>query len=242
MYTLILPDIHLKIDKAEKIIDFEKNANKIIFLGDIFDDYNDNVTENVLAARFVKSKILNPKYIFLFGNHDLPYRFPKNSSCYCPGWDLKKQKGIDEILKIEHWKKFKYFHVEDGWLFSHAGVSNSFLPFNIELNLQEIEKWLEKESEKANTLGLIGKKHWFWQLGPGRGGVWPHGGLLWEDWEYFDSIPEIRQCVGHTCQHPTNSSELWHRDGENLCLDSNLNYYGVLENGQITIKNTFDIK
>ncbi len=39
--TLILPDLHLKVEQADKIIK-HVGADKIICVGDVFDDFGDN--------------------------------------------------------------------------------------------------------------------------------------------------------------------------------------------------------
>ncbi len=47
MRTIVIPDIHNKIDIAQKLIDKHSYVDKRVFLGDIYDDFGDN--ENIIA-------------------------------------------------------------------------------------------------------------------------------------------------------------------------------------------------
>ena len=55
MKTLVVPDIHNKIDVVQKILDKESSVDEVIFLGDWFDDFNDNVNDVVEVAKFLNS-------------------------------------------------------------------------------------------------------------------------------------------------------------------------------------------
>jgi len=56
---IVISDIHNRIDKAQAIIDREEPFDKCIFLGDLFDSFNDGSNEALLTAYFIKSKLEN---------------------------------------------------------------------------------------------------------------------------------------------------------------------------------------
>jgi hypothetical protein len=91
------------------------------------------------TVRWLADNIGNPKYTFLWANHDLGYAFPNTFEC--SGFDKNKLVIVRKYLNDnDHWKKFKLLHwlgpygnLDPGnsiapqqWLVSHAGLHPYF--------------------------------------------------------------------------------------------------------------------
>ena len=204
--TLILPDIHLRHEKAEKIIDFVK-PDKIIFLGDAFDDFNDTPEMVSETADWFHYSVNQKDRIHICGNHDLHYWFKDNSSMRCSGYEQFKSITINDFVTKNDWEKLVFFHILDGkWLLSHAGVHPSWIePSKFkhevisEFSLELIKRRLTGESIEAKKAFYANKMHWFAMPGFSRSRSPYYGGITWCDWnEEFHPIRSVHQIVGHT--------------------------------------------
>jgi hypothetical protein len=223
MIYLIIPDTHLKHKRAQRIIDNE-GADKVILLGDFFDDFNDSVEMNIETAEWVKSKINNDYFIFLNGNHCLQYRYSNNPYTKCSGYSYNKDVAINQILTKQDWDKFKWYYVLDDYLITHAGLSYSHLGNLTNFTIPEIIKFLDKNIVNANIALEINQAHWLFMAGQYRGGQQKTGGITWVDFDNeFEPIAGIKQLAGHT-----EKSNIRYLDGKNnICLDTSLNHYAV---------------
>jgi hypothetical protein len=241
MKTLIIPDIHTNYKLAEKII-LEENADKIVFLGDYFDEFYDNASIAQNTAEWLKESLNKPNRIHLFGNHDVNYAF-HDDSYKCSGYSAGKDIAINSVLKTEDWKKLSLFTWVGSWLCSHAGVhpywySNQNIPF---------KEYLSNQCEAALDLAFSNKPaHPLLRAGKSRWGSEVVGGIIWCDIDEFALIENVNQIFGHTKVR----EETWFiNDGQNsrnVCIDNviNLCNYAVHDGktDKITIKNTRKIK
>lgn len=234
-FYLIIPDVHQNLDRVRQILETEdaKAAEHIIFLGDYFDsfDYDFNTKE---TCKFLNNNINNEKYTFLLGNHDLHY-ITKVQHYTCSGWTFQKQSIIDVNLSKEFVSKAKIWKYEKiagkHFLFSHAGMHSHFAPVHFD-EMLKTEKGLEEwfKYQEANVLDSIFVNQYHPLLGAGkdRGGYEKYGGVTWIDWSSLDQIPNITQIVGHsTHSYPQLSGNPL--INYNLCLDTNLKYWGRLD-------------
>jgi hypothetical protein len=239
---LIIPDIHLEIAWPEAAIKAEA-PDKVIFTGDYFDSRvceNKKLFEN--TAAWLKNSLnkpshTSPKRIHLMGNHD-GYRFPDNAHLTnYKGCTSEKAKLINSILTKEDWDKLKLFHVEQGWLFTHAGLHKAHTGSLPSITLEAVEQWLDGQVKQALIQAEMFNTHWIFEAGRARHGEADYGGITWCDaTREFQPIEGIKQCFGHSAQN----SPLW-IDQNNLDLDCKQQYYGVLINGQIQTKKYLDI-
>ena len=134
MQTIIIGDIHGR-NYWKKIIQNHPNADRVIFVGDYFDNHDIPYTEQVENFKDIISLKLNHKIevIMLIGNHDHQYftdvildnitRF-QNATC---------QAFISTLAEYRAHLQMAYqFH--DNLLVTHAGVGQTFL-----------RKWIGKE-------------------------------------------------------------------------------------------------
>lgn len=248
MKILVIGDIHNHVETVNTILNQE--YDKAIFLGDYFDSFGDQPLHASKTALWLKDSLRNPKHIHLMGNHDAPYRFPVNQYLECPGYTLKKQKIISEVMKQEDWKKIKLVHFEGDFMFTHAGLDSKIAPVCAFNGLRKHEVISECENLLNNA-----HKHFYYEwLGP--------RGLLWaRPWDDFTPISGITQVVGHTptwmievksepiefetSKHgiilPNKNNrpkKLEDNYGTMWYMDSLPEYYGVLEDGELRIENS----
>ena len=233
MKLLIVGDVHNRWEKLEKIVD-KFSDHKIIQVGDQFDDFGDNQVIARETAQAVKRLLERPNYVQLFGNHDLPY-CPRFKKLDCAGFTFEKYDAINDILTEEDWNKFKFYHHEYGWYFSHAGFTRQWFtkPLSGELTRENIDRVLEESIEeyKANIfpLAIYGADYY-------RGGNLQIGGLLWCDWRALPNIPSVKQVVGHTPMKSIFFKEDISIQSININVDCNLKeVLEINENGSYSI-------
>lgn len=226
MRVLIIPDIHNQIVNAEHWLS-KQSYDHVVFLGDYFDSHDDNAEDARKTAIWLRDRMDSTNDVFLLGNHDAPYMFPRSDELYCPGFTREKAKAIRQILKPEHWRRFKLAHEEQGRLISHAG----FHP--VWMKEATVEKILTRCNE-AMQLAAKGKVHPILGFGEVPGGLQRYGGPLWMDWDSLMPIPGIHQIVGHSTG--TEVREKSTKESRNFCLNvRNVSVAGLLCDGHLEI-------
>ena len=202
---LIIPDVHGR-DFWKEAVDCNK-YERIVFLGDYTDPYDiEGITNEGAVDNFesiIAFKRNNPdKVVLLLGNHDLHYY----SDYY---YELAGGVRYDPISAIILQRLFQdnsqYFQLawETDWcgkhyLFSHAGITQSWLKRNLHLIRRPDEKHLNRlllSNEGLEALAQVGEMRW---------GDYPSGSMVWADAEELavsDPIPGIYQIVGHSMQY-----------------------------------------
>jgi predicted phosphodiesterase len=214
---LVIPDTHGKIKWFDLILSF-KNFDKIIFLGDYFDSFDESI-ENQITGFFKVVELIksNPeKYIALLGNHDMQYLKPEfmNYPIQCSGFQTNQNFRIYSLLK-ENLKLFKIAHQENldskTVLFSHAGVTTSLIKECLRIKINKpYEDIIDEFMINKNIAGLLNfclielnleYLHW---CGKSRGGNNKFSGPFWcglkelENDCIQNSYLDFVQVVGHT--------------------------------------------
>jgi len=220
MNTIVIPDVHHKIELAERIIALESHDGdrlQIIFLGDYFDDWHDGPLETTITANWLlRSAKANDghKRIFLLGNHDLPYLYPGvlDSIDRCGDSPEKRVAAQSVLYRTNVSRQMRLYTELDDWVLSHAGITRAL--------------WSKYDglsgADLAMDMLLNNKVHPLLLAGEDRGGNLSHGGMLWCDWGSFTPVHGVRQLVGHT-----PAAEVRYRDIHNYCLDTHLRHYAV---------------
>ena len=258
MKTLVIPDIHNKTAKVSAILEHEL-YDQVIFLNDVFDDFGDTPEIAYRVAWWLKDRLQDPRNIFLHSNHTTSYMYDQNRNAYCSGFEDEKARAIREVLTYSDFKQFKSYHVQDGILFTHAGLSNRLLknhhvsPKNI-VDLDYVADWLDGQTNEAINAYERGDPHFLFGAGYSRRGRYPVGGITWADF-HSDMVPtEFPQIFGHT---PVKQSMFVCRErdtpkmkvvkansirGEELDnyqwglnLDTHMNGYAILEDGLLSV-------
>jgi hypothetical protein len=234
MKNLIFPDLHepptVALEVIERTIDREK-PDKIVFLGDYFDQFNDTPADAARMAEWLKESLANPRRVHLVGNHDAAYFWPCETT-YCPGFTWPKESAIREVLGDPTTLPFAFHACLDECALSHAGLSAYWVPAGLHPDV--VDRWLTAEAKKARTSFASGRLHWFSAIGPKRGGNSAAGGILWCDWHELQPTPGVRQVCGHT---PADRPRWIGQDL--LCLDTNLGHgpqhFAVVKDGAVEV-------
>ena len=254
--TLIWSDIHQRVDLLHATLD-TLNPEKVIFLGDYWDDFGDSTSGAIKMAMYLRQLIEeHPDWVYLLGNHDMAYIYPSNDfELWCSGNTHEKRRAIRAILSQYHFDKFKLFHFEQGYLFSHAGIHyqsvGNVLNYPTDQQIPALGKLCKDTLENIK----VGLTHPILGAGRSRGGDYPVGGITWLDWHEFDPIDGINQIVGHT---PNVQPRIAYNDVKefyftadqvsnpyvdsmNYCLDTHNNHYAFIEDGKVTIHETAEL-
>lgn len=263
MKTIIISDLHNRVDWVEFALQSPvlKPYDRVIFLGDYFDDYYDTVQNAANAAQWLEQSIHEPNRIHLMGTHDLWYRFPSNRFISASGNTEAKAYAIRGALTEKDWNLLKLFHYEQNFLMTHAGVHQFLINWYVsqkksiyskhihiinnkevlDLNTQEvIDKIIQPATDEALIDISRNKSHPWLDAGYARGGIQPVGGIIWLDWnKEFEPISDLNQIVGHTeHQFPEQKST---QNSDNYCLDTRNHHIGILEDGKFSYVRTVDV-
>lgn len=247
--VLILSDVHQDINRLDKIIKAE-SADINVCLGDWFDSFTfDSESDFIKTAEYLKSYLNYPKNITLWGNHDTQY-LSKNKYTLCSGYTTDKAKLANEFFGTEKSHiadKFKWYVWVDDKLCTHAGLHPNLIRSNCKTN-EDIDKYLQEESEAANRCLKTNQKNWFYLAGRARGGPERYGGITWLDFDYeYDPIDDLQQVVGHTFRRSRkvecHKSEGFMNplDANNVCIDTNMVEYLTVSDGKWEIKSVMHI-
>ncbi|TAG32523.1 MAG: hypothetical protein EAZ36_02130 [Verrucomicrobia bacterium] len=246
---VIIPDVHQNIAWVERILDHEKGANLIVFLGDYF-DFRQGLDRRASVAdtcQFLnKARLhLGSRAVFLLGNHDVQYlearsacltfRTPRHLRYACgASFRHSAAKEIAKHLAPEFWSQTCLCVGVNGWLLSHAGLASAHWPVRPTLDeslaaLQQICRAAHQSITKPTPIPC----HPLLTAGRVRGGDAFVGGLTWLDWddEFADELP-MPQVVGHT------SNQLGARQkGRSWCIDGLQTCYGTLTSAGFAVAN-----
>ncbi len=217
MKSVIIPDVHERIAAVETILKSE-HADEYIFLGDWFDRWPSQPGNREDTKLWLQEHGKDTDKIFLLGNHDMPYAFPGIPALMCSGYQWVDAPQVRDALLSA---PVRLAYECQGYLLSHAGFNLQYLGDN---------EGLIKLSEFALQNARDKKMHQLFNAGSARGG-YGIGGCTWLDWnEEFIDYPTRPQIVGHTTHKEPQ------RKGDSWCIDTKLNHYAVLKNGQLSIK------
>ena len=222
MRTLVIADVHDKIQRVDFLLK-SVTFDRVVFLGDFFDSFSGRLCGARETAMWLRSKINDNRFTFLWGNHDIHYAFGFKY-LRASGYSAWNNEQISEFITLRHWEKFQFYTEVDGWFLSHAGLDLSYF-LQIGGNVHR----LKDEADKAYSAILAQKHHWMFNIGTARGGK-GIGGLTWCDFESeFVSPPSFPQICGHTQGNKLRIN------GSGVCLDANQRLCGIIENGKLDV-------
>lgn len=188
---LIVPDVHGRAfwHRALELVD---QVDQIVFLGDYLDPYShEGISFDLALEEFNKILEFKKEYpelvTLLVGNHDMHYIIEDFMDC-----SRRNTAMLDQLHKLynSNLDLFNLIHIEDNWLFSHAGVYKG---------------WMDKYEftlEDLNLKTFLGS-HWpaLEDLSMYRGGYNFVGSCIWADIRESvknELFPGYKQVVGHT--------------------------------------------
>jgi hypothetical protein len=265
MRTLVLPDVHQRIDKVEKIIE-NNTFDTLISLGDWFDDFYDTPDRAEMTAQYILKLYsrYGERFIWLLGNHDVPYLYPALYDRYaCSGNTRDKLKAINRVFLGSRPLGFKTklayaIRIENCLpiILSHAGVSEHHFG-------QPFEKTISADSVLsrcyiAESFLALGVDNPILNAGIARGGQELVGGINWLDWNHeYAPVEGLSQIVGHTpLREPVvidelkstvtpdqkmpsiDRYELKPNKSYNINIDTHLEHYLTIEDNALLIHKT----
>lgn len=188
---LIVPDVHGRAfwHRAMELVD---QVDQIVFLGDYLDPYShEGISFDLALEEFNKILEFKKEYpdliTLLVGNHDMHYIIEDFMDC-----SRRNTEMLDQLHELynSNLDLFNLIHIEDDWLFSHAGVYKG---------------WMDKYEftlEDLNLKTFLGS-HWpaLEDLSFYRGGYNSVGSCVWADIRESvknELFSEYKQVVGHT--------------------------------------------
>lgn len=201
---LIIPDVHGRSFWKEAVEsgDYEK----VVFLGDYTDPYQwEGISEEDAIDNFlliIEYKEKNPdRVVLLLGNHDLHY-YSEHFYELTEGSRYNALAAVFLQCLFQDNSNLFQLTWETDWgnrhyLFSHAGITQSWLKRNNDLigkpDAQHLNH-LVMTDEGLESLAQVGEI---------RFGDYPSGSIVWADSDELavsDALPGIYQIVGHTQQ------------------------------------------
>lgn len=229
MKTVILPDIHHKTSLADKIVESER-PDRVVCVGDYFDEFGDGATAAEMTAQWVKEK-LALGWELCIGNHDAAYMwraFAKTHSnpFMCSGYTPKKAETINNVLSKADWLKMRMWACESKYVISHAGFNQRFVHPVYGLS----EGWLRQTHDRVRHETFVEGSPWniLTYVSNLRGGLDSYSGILWQDWREFTPINGVHQIVGHTKDKEVRYKAAL--NSHNVCIDTGMRHYLVIEN------------
>lgn len=230
MRILVIGDIHGH--KGWQDIIIHEKFDKIVFLGDYFDNYSNTPGQEqvsnfreILDMTKRHSKRYPGVVELLYGNHDHSYLNKEK----CSGYKWQNQLIYEEILKEAKDEGYlKPVLVVDDIIFSHAGVSSYWLKEVAGLDKPEEITFDTVPLDKFNFNYLTGDN--VFGDTPSQSPIWirPQSLIQYK-------IEGYRQIVGHTqMRRPVNREGIWFND----MMPS---HYIIVEDGKIEFKsNSYD--
>lgn len=188
---LIVPDVHGRAF-WHRALELVAQVDQIVFLGDYLDPYShEGISFDLALEEFNKILEFKKEYpdlvTLLVGNHDMHYIIEDFMDC-----SRRNMAMLDQLHKLynSNLDLFNLIHIEDDWLFSHAGVYKG---------------WMDKYEftlEDLNLKTFLGS-HWpaLEDLSMYRGGYNFVGSCIWADIRESaknELFPGYKQVVGHT--------------------------------------------
>lgn len=206
---VVIGDIHGR-DVWKKII-IQECPDKVIFIGDYLDG-KINIKNQWFNFEDIIEYAQCSNTVLLLGNHD--YHYINGISEQYSGYNHSTKLHISDLLTNSiDCKLVKLVHVEDNIMFSHAGVSNTFLRRSIKdigLNYEEvedIEEFLNDllfYTQKTIGFGYYNNGEWNDAYGDNayQSPIWIRPESLIKD-----KIDNYIQVVGHTSQETITQKE-----------------------------------
>ena len=206
MRIITVSDVHGRHESLYKAIErFKKeHFDKIVFLGDFADSY-DRTNEDILRCYKMAMDLyyeFPDKVEWLFGNHDWQYYYGRH---LCSGFRGDLCISLNPLIN-ENRKIFKIAYGYENYLFTHAGIQQSW--YNRHKDLINSCGGETIAENLNNMLQMRIAQDVLYEIGPQRGGdSRDYGGPMWADMhEIMDMycsgpIEGYHQIVGHTPQN-----------------------------------------
>ena len=200
MRVLVIPDVHLKpfmFARVETLLETELKGliDQIICMMDIPDDWRRQHQLDLYKSTFESAIAFHrnhPDMLWSYGNHDLCYFWDLRESGYSEQAAYLVRSYIDKMQDLIPHEQLRYVHRIDNCIFSHAGISESWL-LNHHL-FQSDERYNDIDFVIQAINGFSEKRMWT-QTSP----IW----MRFPTMPFYNEIPAYKSqthlhVVGHT--------------------------------------------
>lgn len=142
--TIFVGDIHTKqfiLNSIKKLLEEDKQIDKVIFVGDYVDEWGGNEKENldILDSLFDLKRKYMDKIVLLLGNHDLSYMgYPCSGHVFPDDLIIQKYKDNHNLLQVF------YYDLDSNYIVSHGGITNNWWLLIKQFYSGTMEEILEK--------------------------------------------------------------------------------------------------
>ncbi len=190
--VFVVPDVHLKpwiFEKASELIS-AGSYDTVAMLGDLVDDWDQEQNLDLYNKTFDAAIEFAEKYpetLWCYGNHDVSYVWEAMESGYS---DYARETVVKRLRDLENTVpegKFAFIHKKDNVLFSHAGLTKSFVKYNFQLTEYPTDYDLYHIISEVNKMG--------------KAELWQDDSPIWARPQYgrMARYPDnLLQVVGHT--------------------------------------------
>ena len=166
MELIVIPDCHLKPAMFRQASDLmEKHGiPRAVCLMDIADDWDKGTDLGLYCDTYdaaISFSREHPDTLWCYGNHDVSYLWDAMESGYSV---MARETVIEGITKLERVveDRYNFVHRIDNVLFSHAGLTETFVLHSCGYHVKEIEDILPRmtcSGTATNTVSLVQNKY-----------------------------------------------------------------------------------
>lgn len=203
--AIVLGDVHGNVEKVRAFLAYKPEVEHVA-LGDYLDSYYEPPERQIQAL----TMLLDSDAVLLWGNHELNY------VDHAPWLSAEYQHGGEEpynLLLEAHINRFKAAHAVDGWLCTHAGVSEKIMKMVGDPDPATVADWLNSKmakfvEDRKTFMNVV------FDIGHGREGSAAIGGIFWFDHLREYGLADCKQLFGHTAGKEVVQKENY------ICLDT----------------------
>ena len=156
--TLVLGDTHGRPHWKDIVVN--EQPDRVIFIGDYFDSYNDYTAaeqmsnfEQIINFKLIRESVQS-EVIMLIGNHD--YHYMRGVTEHYSGYQHGAAPAIQQLL-YENKNHMQMAYGMNGFIFTHAGVSMNWLKIHGYDNETNLIDWInDMWKYKPNVFGFAG--------------------------------------------------------------------------------------
>lgn len=203
--AIVVGDIHGNVEKVKAWLAY-KPEEQHVALGDYLDSFYEPQERQLQTLEL----LLGSDAMLLWGNHELNY--VDLAPWLSAGYQYGLEKPYIDLLE-GNISRFKAAYAVDGWLCTHAGVTEKIMKMvGDNPDPVAVADWLN--SKMVKWLHDRANKNVLFDIGKGRGGSEDAGGVFWYDHLREIGLADIKQLFGHTAGKEVIQKDYY------VCLDT----------------------
>lgn len=203
--AIIVGDIHGNVEKVKAWLAYRPEELHVA-LGDYLDSFYEPQTRQIETIEL----LIGSGAVLLWGNHELNY--VDHAPWLSAGYQYGLEKPYIDLLE-RNTNRFMAAYEVDGWLCTHAGVSEKIVKMvGDNPGPAAVADWLN--SKMVKWLHDRANKKVLFDIGKSRGGSEDVGGIFWFDHIREYGLADMQQLFGHTAGKEVIQKDYY------VCLDT----------------------